>query len=186
LTIKTINGRNGPFNVGRLLAEEGEFAVKESLLDQYEEGRYEGDFGVSRIYPSYYIAGGRIVVEVRATVETVALAGIEGLAPEDAAPMEEPDPMEEVPQAQASQGVPAKEQAEVPEATQAPVAEESTDEALFGSLWPLGTSVKLDPTVDRKAFRAQRDRLKQLGYRFQAVGQVWNRGPGAAPDGQDA
>ena len=37
LTIKTIHGRQGPFNVGRLLAEEGEFAVKEPLLDQYEE-----------------------------------------------------------------------------------------------------------------------------------------------------
>lgn len=40
LTIRTIDGRNGPFNVGRLLTEIGEFAVKEALLDQYEPGRY--------------------------------------------------------------------------------------------------------------------------------------------------
>ena len=186
LTIKTINGRNGPFNVGRLLAEEGEFAVKEPLLDQYEEGRYQGEFGVSRIYPSYYLAGGRIVVEVRAHLETMALAGIEELAPDDAAPMQEPDPMEEAPQAGTSRPVPATEPVEPPAEIPAAGPQESSDEVLFGSLWPLGPSVKLDPTVDRKAFRAQRDRLKALGYRFQAVGQVWNREPDAAPAGQDA
>lgn len=177
LTIKTIHGRNGPFNVGRLLAEEGKFAVKEPLLDQYEEGRYEGDFGVSRIYPSYYIAGGRIVVEVRATVETVALAGIEKLAPADAASMEEPDHMEEAARAAAPPAQAPEDRAEPPVELPAVEPTESTDEALFGTLWPLGAQVKLDPTVDRKAFRAQRDRLKALGYRFQAVGQSWSREP---------
>lgn len=34
-------------------------------------------------------------------------------------------------------------------------------------------SIKLDPTVDRITFRAQRDRLKQLGYSFDAKSQTW-------------
>jgi len=31
-TIRTIQGRNGPFNVGRLITDLGEFAVKDTLL----------------------------------------------------------------------------------------------------------------------------------------------------------
>ena len=33
--------------------------------------------------------------------------------------------------------------------------------------------VKLDPTVDRAVFRNQRDRLKELGYLFDAKSQGW-------------
>jgi hypothetical protein len=33
--------------------------------------------------------------------------------------------------------------------------------------------IKLDPTVDRISFRAQRDRLKELGYGFDAKSQTW-------------
>jgi hypothetical protein len=52
---------------------------------------------------------------------------------------------------------------------------DDSDERLFGSLWPLGQSVKLDTTVDRALFRQQKDRLKALGYKFQPVGQTWQR-----------
>ena len=48
------------------------------------------------------------------------------------------------------------------------------DDALFGTLWPLGTQVRLDPTVDRKRFREQRNRLKALGYTFDAIEQIWS------------
>jgi hypothetical protein len=36
-----------------------------------------------------------------------------------------------------------------------------------------GKAVKLDPTVDRGLFRAQRDALKGHGYRFDASTQMW-------------
>ena len=49
LTIRTINGSNGPFNVGRLITDLGEFSVKDTLLEQYKEGRYEGTT-ISRRY----------------------------------------------------------------------------------------------------------------------------------------
>ena len=35
--------------------------------------------------------------------------------------------------------------------------------------------VKLDPTVDREKFRAQRDRLKALGFAFDAKAYSWAR-----------
>lgn len=53
-----------------------------------------------------------------------------------------------------------------------PVDDQDID--LFGHQWPLGDSVKLDPTVDRGTFRAQTVRLKQLGYVFDASTQTWN------------
>lgn len=54
------------------------------------------------------------------------------------------------------------------------------DIELFGHQWPLGNSVKLDPTVDRGTFRAQTLRLKQLGYVFDAASQTWNYTAAAA------
>ena len=63
VTVKTINGRNGPFNVGRLVTEIGEFAVKEGI-EEYDPGQYEGDFAISRIYQASYAIGGRTTTEV--------------------------------------------------------------------------------------------------------------------------
>ncbi len=178
LTIRRIDGRNGPFNVGRLATEIGEFAVKDALIEEYDEGKYEGDFGIGAIYPAHYVAGGRLVVEVRARLETISLAGIDELPQAEAAPMTEPDPIDERPVV-VEPG---------PQAVEAPAEEASgTDEdqdlaetdpdarlaELFGTLWPLGADLKLDPTVDRARFRQQRDALKELGFRFQPVGQSW-------------
>ena len=62
-----------------------------------------------------------------------------------------------------------------PHATEPHTAEQEAnpDAELFGLLWPLEQSVKLDPTVDRALFRRQVSRLKELGYRFQAPTQTW-------------
>lgn len=176
LTIRNITGRNGPFSVGRLVTEIGEFAIKDTLLDQYDEGRYEGDFGVTRIFPTSYVAGGRMVVEIRATLETMALAGIETLPADPVQEMTEPDPLETEfkPSAEAaSTREPSRDaDAASTETSDTPTAA-NDDETLFGTLWPLGPKVKLDTTVERALFRRQKDRLKALGYRFQPVGQVW-------------
>ncbi|MEA3252665.1 MAG: DUF3275 family protein, partial [Pseudomonadota bacterium] len=56
--------------------------------------------------------------------------------------------------------------------TRRPKADDQ-DIELFGHQWPLGDSVKLDPTVDRGTFRAQVTRLKQMGYAFDATSQTW-------------
>ena len=174
LSIRTIQGRNGPFNVGRLITDLGEFAVKDTLLDQYDEGRYEGNFSITQIFPASYFAAGRFVVEVRATLKNLTLEGVDELKPEDTAAASEPDPMDDQP----SPAVPTPTvapsstvQLEEPSAVEASA---EGDEALFGTLWPLGTQVRLDPTVDRKRFREQRNRLKALSYTFDAIEQIWS------------
>lgn len=175
LFIRAIHGRNGAFSVGRLVTEIGEFVVKDQLLDQYEEGRYEGEFGIGRIFPSSYVAQNRMVVEVRATLETLALAAIDELPAEQYEPQPEPDPIESEPALPPPPPV-AKSEIGSDDAHGVQPAEVSPgegDERLFGTLWPLSRSVKLDTTVDRTLFRQQKERLKALGYRFQPVGQTW-------------
>ena len=200
LRIKRINGANGPFCVGDLNSEIGEFRVKDSVLDQFEEGVYAGRFTVSRIFPWSYSANGRMVLEVRAKLDDLEISdGSEQVIPESP---QEPDPADE-PKAQ-SAGVAAPEapapaaptgtagQTEATEATEATDAEsepaqqecaapgtEAGDEALFGEeLFALVAErepVKLDPNIDdRRRFRQQRDRLKHgLDYGFIAEQQAW-------------
>jgi len=172
LTIRTIQGRNGPFNVGRLITDLGEFAVKDTLLDQYDEGRYEGNFSITQIFPASYFAAGRFVVEVRATLKNLTLDGVDELKPEDKAVASEPDPVDDQPSpAVATKAPPSTDQPEQPSEVEAST---EGDDVLFGTLWPLGTQVRLDPTVDRKRFREQRNRLKDLGYTFDAIEQIWS------------
>jgi hypothetical protein len=52
-------------------------------------------------------------------------------------------------------------------------AQPDPDAELFGALWPLRAQVKLDPTVDRRRFRRQRDRLRALGYGFDRATAIW-------------
>ncbi|MGQ0701401.1 MAG: DUF3275 family protein [Panacagrimonas sp.] len=191
LAIRSIKGSRGDFNVGRLLTEIGEFAVKDPLIEEYEEGRYEGEFGISGIFPSTYFTNGRTVVEIRARLGSIALKGIEQLTDEDALPTVEHDPIEDAvapiieksPEVIAATPAPTTEDDAFPP-TDAPIPVMSIEEEisfrneqeyrkLFGTLWPLQSKVKLDPTVDRQAFRAQRDALKDLGFKFQPLGQLW-------------
>ena len=55
--------------------------------------------------------------------------------------------------------------------------QDKLDYALFGaevySAVAKRQTVKLDPTVERAKFREQRDRLKELGHRFNASTQAW-------------
>jgi hypothetical protein len=179
LFIRNIQGRHGMFSVGRLVTAIGQFAIKDALLDQYDEGKYEGEFGISKIYPSSYLAGDRMVIEVRATLETLALAAIDELPPTQEASLPEPDPIESEPPPVPAPAPKPEPEPESGHGAQARSALDELlddgDEKLFGALWPLGQLVKLDTTVDRTLFRQQKDRLKALGYRFQPVGQTWQR-----------
>ncbi len=96
LTIRVINGRFGDFRIGRLLTDIGEFSVKDAVLDQYDEGSYEGEFGVIKIYPSHYSTGGRLVVEVRAELGSIALSNINLLEQETTSNSLEQDPIEDL------------------------------------------------------------------------------------------
>lgn len=207
IKVKRINGRNGPFSVGTLVTSIGEFAVKSAMLDQYDEGLYQGEFVVNHIGGGFYTTGGRVVVETRAIVTQMIIARAE-LGPIEGAPLEV-DPLdEEVPKSVAPKPAPEQKPAVKPEPKLKPAPElepvgkddnqprhprqsskptpaevpvrpqpeaaggDDPDVKLFGELWPLANVVKLDPT-DRARLRLQADRLKGLGYRFDAQNQSW-------------
>lgn len=179
LNVKSIKGSRGAFSVGELTSSVGSFKVKDQILDQFSEGSYEGEFLVAHIYPASYVHYGRVITEIRAKLAEIILPeGEEKPLPEQTVP-QEPDPVEE-PQAVAA-ATPAEAPADAAVDTQAAAGplteEEAKDLALFGAeLYGAVTkrdAIKLDPTVDRLKFRAQRDRLKGLGYRFDAARQAW-------------
>lgn len=187
LAIRTITGRNGDFNVGRLSTTIGEFVIKDALLDQYTEGKYRGDFAITAISPSYYTNGGRLVVEIRAKLDSMTLDDVAHLSTEEAERLSatETDPIdEELPtlsptkssRSPTSKAVPDDEapfgmEKSVPQASN---ADGKTDEELFGIIWPLGSAVRLDTTVDRQLLRQQCTRLGELGYALDYKQQTWN------------
>ncbi|HCG1148512.1 TPA: DUF3275 family protein [Pseudomonas aeruginosa] len=192
LAIKTIHGRNGDFNVGRLATSIGEFVIKNAELDQYREGKYEGDFVITEIRPSTYNTSGRMVIEIRAHLGGMTLSNIDHLSRDEANRLspQEVDPIDEEAQTPVpSTSAPAEAKAatssdplvdttpfgaDVPaKPTSKPVTQDD-DATLFGALWPLGEIVKLDATVDRRLLRQQRDRLGALGYEFAPLSQDWH------------
>lgn len=161
LAIRTINGRHGNFNVGRLSTAIGEFVIKDALLEQYTEGKYHGDFAIIEIRPSYYVTGGRLVVEIRARLDNMTLDEVENLSFEDNSRIDAqtPDPVDDEKSSVQSQ---PKQSARTRPATGSmradapfgmpatPTSRESAqqeDEALFGVIWPIGDVVKLDSTA---------------------------------------
>ncbi len=76
INIRTVNGRKGPFRVGFLTIDLGEFVVKQPLLNKFEEGTHEGIVTLARIEPSVYTANGRVITEIRATLFDLQL-GVE-------------------------------------------------------------------------------------------------------------
>jgi Protein of unknown function (DUF3275) len=195
LAIKTIHGRNGDFNVGRLSTSIGEFVVKNAELDQYAEGKYDGDFVIAEIRPSTYNANGRMVIEIRALLGGMTLSNIDALSHDEAHRLtpQEVDPIDEDAPVPAPAAPTAKATAKrrdprdplidttpfgsEPAAASPDASADADDAALFGALWPLGEIVKLDATVDRRVLRKQRDRLDALGYAFAPLSQDWHRSP---------
>ncbi|MCK9261446.1 MAG: DUF3275 family protein [Azoarcus sp.] len=192
LAIKTIHGRNGDFNVGRLATSIGEFVVKNAELDQYAEGKYDGDFVIAEIRPSTYNASGRMVIEIRALLGGMTLSNIDALSRDDARRLspQEVDPIDEEAQTPGPAGPKAKPKAKShnlrdplvdttpfgsePRTAFPEASADADDATLFGALWPLGDVVKLDATVDRRVLRQQRDRLGVLGYGFAPLSQDWH------------
>ncbi len=192
LTIKTIPARNGDFNVGRLATSIGEFVIKNAELDQYREGKYEGDFVITEIRPSMYYTSGRMVIELRAHLGGMTLSNIDPLSRDEANRLspQEVDPIDEEAQTSVSAtSAPVEAKAatsddplvdttpfgvdvSVKPATES--AAQDDDATLFGALWPLSEIVKLDATVDRRLLRQQRDRLGALGYEFAPLSQDWH------------
>jgi hypothetical protein len=192
LLVKRIKqSRNGPFCVADLVTDFGEFKVKDPLIDQFAEGEYRGVVWISQIYLAQYVSFGRGVTELRARLHDLQV-DTEGTLPSKAASESEPDPLDESPPVRAVGGA-----TDVDQPTKRPrlrVARKSTgkpdegagsrtddhaDRTLFGDeihqQIVARQPVKLDPTIDDRArFRSQTQRLRQLGYQFDAKTQTWS------------
>lgn len=118
LRVKKIQqSRNGPFAVANLFTEIGEFKVKDSLLDQCDEGEYQATVWISEIYLGQYVAYGRAVAEVRAKLHDIRVDSASEL--DEAPEPPEPDPIDEVeaPRATRRPEMPSRQPA-TPQATQ--------------------------------------------------------------------
>ena len=177
LMIRDIPKRaGGSFKVGKLSTHIGQFEVKDPELDQYDAGTYSGNFCIDKIYPAHYIAGGKIVIELRAVLSCFVLAGFDTetgeVEPLEVDPVDEEKtvPADSVP----ADDVSAPDDMKVMSLEEERVFRlEQMDKDMFGDLYPLGVEVKLDPLVGRAKLRSQCDRLKILGYKFQAARQTW-------------
>lgn len=192
VVISRKSGKRGAFNVGELSTEIGNFEVKDACIEEFDEGRYTGTFVINWIECESFAWKGKVFVKTRAQLAEVLIdEGEAGVAPEpaqppvadpidgkldaksDAAPTDRPEPEAGAPLAPAPRAAVAKSEQE-----SQPSGGASDDAALFGlDLFELvreHQALKLDPTVDRVLFRAQRDRLKDLGYGFDPKTQTWS------------
>ncbi len=173
INIRSVPGRFGTFNVGTLDCDLGSFAVKDASIEEFEPGVYHGDFVIEKIKPTSYLSGGRLVVEVRATLRDILLA--DGCEPEP--PIFEgleQDPIEE--DFTVHSGGPLDDT--YPSVSLDMDGDQEDHEAisLFGHLWPLGRVVKLDATIPRSALRQQKNYLLSKGYTFVSSRQHWVMG----------
>lgn len=131
LTLRTIRGRNGPFTVGRLTTHLGVFAVKDAELEQYPEGRYDGEFVIRYIFPKSYPVGDGMRFEIRANLDGMTLHGIDKLSRDEARSFatQEVDPLDEEQGAApgARQPAPATPAKPATPSTGAAVSQASTD-----------------------------------------------------------
>ena len=182
LSIKHVHGSHGIFAVGDLVTDVGEFKIKDPLLDQFEEGKYQGRFLISKISPSSYFFGGKAVIEVRAWLADIFLDQADE-GPAEPTPVE-PDPVDEP----VAVGLAVQAPAESSSAPSEPVAlppielecvtdEEKHDYELLGAeSYPLFAGrapIRLLPEVGREQFTRQRLRLKEVGYTFDPLTKTW-------------
>jgi len=186
LALRTIHGRNGPFRVGMLSCHLGQFVVKDREFEQFRQGRYTGEFSIGQIFLQVFNTWGGIRTELRAKLLGMKLATSDQLDDASASqiPVQEVDPIDE------EQPTSAAAPTEVnpldplvdtrPFTVTQPAANAANtgsteDAALFGELWPLPESFKLDATLNRRVIRLQVARLDQLNYAFNELTQQWSR-----------
>ncbi len=178
INIRSIPGRYGSFNVGTLDCSIGSFTVKDSSIEEFEQGVYEGDFVIEKIKPNSYFSGGRMVVEVRATLSAIMIAKHTQPSPANDESLEQDPLLEDLDSHAEPHTVIPQENRDESASYDSPQSEggDSGVAKLFGVLWPLSSVVKLDPTVGRALLRQQCDYLKQHGYKYDAPNLTWKKG----------
>lgn len=168
MIVNTINGRYGPFNTAVLYSAIGDFVIKYDGLDEFNGGKYSGSFVIRKTYTRIRNFGVSKIVEPIAELDSLELLdALEGT--QEAPPEAIIDPIEEEVE-QNSDNRPAN----TKEVSAPPGDDVNPDvPGLFGDLWPLDTTVKLDPTVGRPLLRQQTSYLKLNGYKYNAREQSW-------------
>ncbi|MBK8688715.1 MAG: DUF3275 family protein [Betaproteobacteria bacterium] len=167
---------------GRPRHRRGRVRIKDPLLDQFEEGKYQGRFLISNISPSSYFFGGKVVIEVRAWLADIFLDQADE-GPAESTPVE-PDPVDEpvvvglaVRAPVASSSAPSEPVALPPIELECVTDAEKQDYELLGiELFPVFAArapIRLLPEVGREQFTRQRLRLKEVGYTFDPLTKSW-------------
>lgn len=165
LVVRKILGKYGEFAIGSIQTPIGEFSVKQSELDEYEEGTYEGRFGISRIQT---VSGGfgtnKLIIESRATLDTIHI-----------------DVIDEAPVKVITEADPITEDNNVDFTKVEASTKSSTNEDLQNlfneqeiATIEQGEQVTLDPTSDRGMLRQQQNYLKSNGWKFNMQEQAWH------------
>lgn len=173
LIVRRRSGRFGAWSEAELKTPEGDFKVKDKVLDQYDEGEYEGEFLITQFYIKTHTTGNRSWSDLMAQVDEFF---IERAYEKPVPPEEQPgDPAEEEVAQQQAQAIPPSESVAPATPEAQPVV--TPDLQLFGDeLYALlrdRQAVNLDPSVGVVQFRQQRDRLRQLGYVFGSKTKSW-------------
>jgi len=189
ITNRIIQGANGDFSVGTFCCDLGKFKIKDPLLDQFDEGEYRVRVAVQHLdiksYPS--TRNGIIITEIVAEIDAIDVIDaeirpveVEAVEP-DASVSSVTQAAEAPEQVQSPSNTPGESDKvssiETPRKAASEAGESDNDdlEALFGHLWPLGRTVKLDTTIPRALFIQQKQALKDRGYRFDAKTQTWSK-----------
>ncbi|PUB72147.1 MAG: hypothetical protein DBP03_18465 [gamma proteobacterium symbiont of Ctena orbiculata] len=166
--VNVINGRNGQFSVATLYSEIGDFVLRYEGLDQYDAGTYEGEFVIRDMCLKARPFGVSQIIEPLAFIEDLMLKTADESLQEPL-PDAIPDPVADA----------SKSDLVIPldiKGKSGGTISEVELKQLFGSLWSLGDKVKLDPTIGRPIFRAQKDYLNLVGgYEFDPTTQIWDK-----------
>ena len=186
LFVRTLRGRFGKFNIGKLNCPLGTFVIKDKLIEEYDEGRYDGTFEIAKIYlADRKIDDAGTVIELRARLQSITPFSTSDLPQDEEVGVHEKDPIEEEETAPAEPpakksnllrrplGKKRRQREAEPKADQGSDVGDDEGAALFGHDWPIGDEVRIDPTADRGTMRKQIGFLKALGYRFDSSNQVW-------------
>jgi len=192
LVVRTIERQGKTYKEGLLRCSLGKFYVKYLYLASLPIGEYEGFFTMTKIEPYCQSHQGKFLLGLEASIDKMAFISQpgNGLSTEETETLslrqlslmnnEENEESEETINADNDQHLSStsiKTQVNfIGDNLSDNIDEtESTDEdeALFGSLYPLGEEVELDASEDRAVLRQQVNRLKEIGYQFDAKSQKW-------------
>jgi len=199
---KVIKGANGEFSVGSFTSELGKFKIKDQLLDQFEEGEYRVRVSILHLgiksYPS--TRNGIIITEILADIDAIDVIDAEikevvtePIEPDASIPVdnvstaadtsadkpEDDKPVEKPELVSAKAKGPSKGKIILSNKKSKPTKSVDNDgldlQQLFGHLYPLGDTVKLDTTLPRTVIIEQGKYLKSMGYVFDAKTQIWSK-----------